>query len=49
MFQINSSSGEIRKSAEWKGCVPLPRYVDIYVTASDNPAASSMKRLTRLF
>uniref|UniRef100_A0A8W8M8J5 Cadherin domain-containing protein n=1 Tax=Magallana gigas TaxID=29159 RepID=A0A8W8M8J5_MAGGI len=45
LFQINSSSGEIsKKSAEWKRCVHLPRYVDIYVTASDNPSASSMKR-----
>lgn len=49
MFQIDSSSGEMSKSAEWKGCVHLPRYEDIYVTASDNPSAFSMKRLTRLF
>ncbi|XP_065921937.1 cadherin EGF LAG seven-pass G-type receptor 1-like [Magallana gigas] len=45
LFQINSSSGEIsKKSAEWTRCVHLPRYVDIYVAASDNPSASSMKR-----
>eukprot|EP00105_Crassostrea_gigas_P046218 XP_019930366.1 PREDICTED: protocadherin Fat 4 [Crassostrea gigas] len=45
LFQINSSSGEISKrSAEWTRCVHLPRYIDIYVTASDNPSASSMKR-----
>lgn len=49
LFQINTSSGEISKSAEWKGCIHLPRYVDIHVTASDNPSAVSMKRLTGLF